>query len=108
MTPGFATVALTPSEQALFGVALVVPMAVLLVVLVLLLTNARVSCSLPWATALAEEIRVLFSTAPDCPKCGRPGRQLGTTNHAVWWYCPQCLANPWSTTREPRDKAVAS
>lgn len=102
------SVVLTPSEQALFGAALVVPMAVLLVVLVLLLTNARLSVSLAWATALAAELRRLFSTAPECPKCGVPGRELGTTTHAIWWYCPRCMGNPWSTERHPSAKAVAS
>lgn len=99
-------------DAALFWKAAIflAPTAVLLVVVVLLVTNARITVPVPaletmgawWAHLFADE------AAPPCPRCAKPARLLGRRGSVDWWYCPTCRTNPWHTAPPDASQRVAS
>lgn len=82
--------------------------ALLLVVAILLILDARITVSTRVIDALVHLWASLFAdpTQP-CPHCGADGRVLGTKGTTRWWYCPTCNGNPWKEGEMPRQAVRA-
>ena len=82
--------------------------ALLLVVTILLILDARLTVSPRVIEGLVHAWQALFAdeTQP-CPHCGADGRVLGTKGTTRWWYCPTCNGNPWREHAAPRQAVSA-
>ena len=82
--------------------------ALLLVVAIVLLLDARITVSTRVIDSIAAVWCAVFADdTAICPHCGANGRPLGQKGSTKWWYCPTCNGNPWREHAAPRQAVSA-